>query len=161
MPASTPPSDLGIVEALVRLSALVQQVLAEVADGFGLSVLQSRLLGVLRDREPSMARLGSLLGLDKSSTTGLVDRAQRKGLAHRVEVPEDRRAFRVVLTERGRDLDRAIATEVSRQVTGLTDGLSAADRERFSQLASQVIQQHAAARGIDLSTSEGARYAGE
>jgi DNA-binding MarR family transcriptional regulator len=105
MPASAPPSDLGIVEALVRLSALVQQVLAEVADGFGLSVLQSRLLGVLRDREPSMARLGSLLGLDKSSTTGLVDRAQRKGLVCRVEVPEDRRAFRMVLTERGRDLD--------------------------------------------------------
>jgi hypothetical protein len=60
--------DLGIVDGLVQLSTLVQAVLSRAADSLGLSVLQARLLGVLRDREPTMAELGRLLDLDKSST---------------------------------------------------------------------------------------------
>src|ERR1700683_4702065 len=87
--------DLGIVDGLVKLSTLVQAVLSRVADSRGLSVLQARLLGVLRDREPAMAELGRLLDLDKSSTTGLIDRATRRGLVRRAQVPADGRSFRV------------------------------------------------------------------
>jgi DNA-binding MarR family transcriptional regulator len=43
-----------------------------------LSIPATRLLGVLRDREPTMLELAQLLELDKSSVTGLVDRAERR-----------------------------------------------------------------------------------
>lgn len=143
--------DLGIVDGLVQLSFTVHAVLGQVAASFDLSVLQGRLLGVLRDREPSMAQLGRLLDLDKSSTTGVVDRAQRRGLVQRIEVPEDGRAFRVVLTTEGRELAEAFAAEVGRHVTALTDGISDTNRRRLSRLASQVVLQDAGARGVDLS----------
>lgn len=144
------PADLGIVDGLVQLSALVQTVLGQVAVSADLSVLQGRLLGVLRDREPTMAQLGRLLGLDKSSTTGLVDRAVRRGLVDRAPVPEDGRAFRV-LTAEGHRLAQAFVAEVSRQVTALTGDLSETDRRRLSRLAGQVVVHHATAQGLDLS----------
>jgi NAD(P)H-dependent FMN reductase/DNA-binding MarR family transcriptional regulator len=139
---AAPSTDLGIVDGLVQLSSSIQTVLSQVAAGFGLSVLQGRLLGVLRDREPTMAQLGRLLDLDKSSTTGLVDRAQRRGLVHRVEV---------ILTTEGGDLAASFVAEVGRLVTALTDGISDANRQRLSRLASQIVLQDAAAHGVDLS----------
>jgi DNA-binding MarR family transcriptional regulator len=165
---ATPPSDgrapdLGIVDGLVQLSNLVQAVLAEggprgarsglaeVGTSADLSLLQGRLLGVLRDRQPSMAELARLLGLDKSSTTGLVDRAERRGLVRRVEVPEDGRSFRVVLTEEGGRLAEVLGAEVARQVAAITEGLSDTNRHRLSLLASRVVIRHAAMHGIDLS----------
>lgn len=145
------PEDLSIVDGLVQLSILVQAVLGRVAARFDLSVLQGRLLGVLRDREPTMAHLGRLLDLDKSSTTGLVDRAERRGLVGRAKVPEDGRAFRVVLTAEGRQLAEVFAAEVGLQVTALTDGLGETNRKRLARLASQVVHGDAAAHGVDLS----------
>ena len=59
-------------------------------------MLQASLIGVLHDRESTMAELGRLLDLDKSITTGLIDRAVHRGLVRRVPVPEDGRSFRVV-----------------------------------------------------------------
>jgi len=42
------------VDALAQLSFLVQGALAEIAAQHDLSIIQTRLLGVLRDREPTM-----------------------------------------------------------------------------------------------------------
>jgi DNA-binding MarR family transcriptional regulator len=145
------PADLGIVDGLVQLSFLVQAVIAAAADSVGLSVLQGRLLGVLRDREPTMAELSRLLGLDKSSTTGLVSRAEARDLVQRAQVPEDGRAFRVTLTGEGRRLAEALVAEIDTQVTALTIELSDTNRHRLSLLASSVVHHHATAHGIDLS----------
>src|SRR6202050_4094220 len=120
--------DLGIVDGLVQLSTLVQAVLPRGADSRGLSVLQARLIGVLRDRELTMAELGRLLNLDKSSTTGLIDRAVHRGLGRRVPVPEDGRSFRVVLTDEGLDHARTLTAEVTSQISALTDDLSDTNR---------------------------------
>ena len=140
------------MDALVQLSMVVHAVLARVAAGSDLSMLQVRLLGVLRDREPSMAQLARLLDQDKSSTTGLIDRAERRGLVRRIEVPEDGRSFRVVLTEQGRNLTVVLGAEVGRQIGAITEGLSDSNRNRLSLLASQIVFHEAGARGIDLST---------
>ncbi|MFF3002117.1 MarR family winged helix-turn-helix transcriptional regulator [Kitasatospora sp. NPDC057940] len=143
-------SDLGITDGLVQLSFLVQGVLDHAADAHGLPVLQARLVGVLRDREPSMAQLANLLDLDKSSTTGLATRAERRGLVERVPVPEDRRAVRVRLTGHGRRLAEAFAAEVGQRLEQAVSGLTETNRKRLSQLASQVVQHDAAAHGTDL-----------
>jgi DNA-binding MarR family transcriptional regulator len=148
-----PPPNLGLVDGLVQLSAAVQAVVARVAAGADLSMAQARLLGVLRDRQPSMAQLAGLLELDKSSATGLIDRAERRGLVRRVDVPEDGRSFRVLLTAKGRRLTEELADEVARGVAALTDGLSEADRRKLAHLAGRVVVHDATARGIDLSTS--------
>jgi len=138
LPLDNRAADLGIVDALVRLSYAVQGVLARVAADYDVSLVQVRLMGVLRDREPGMMELANYLGLDKSSMTGLVDRAERRGFVRRTMPPEDRRTVHVALTDRGRELAQAFVSQVERDLGALVQLLSAAERKRLSVLASRV-----------------------
>lgn len=90
--------DYSITDALVRMSYAVQQILAAVGEAEGLSVTQVRLLGVLRDRELKVLEIASVLGLEKSSASGLIDRAERRGLLERRASSEDGRAVLVILS---------------------------------------------------------------
>jgi DNA-binding MarR family transcriptional regulator len=95
-------ADLGIVDALAQLSFLVQGRLAGHAAVHDVSMVQTRLLGILRDREPTMQELARLLNSDKSSVTGLVDRAEKRGLVQRTPCLDDHRVIRVSMTASGR-----------------------------------------------------------
>ncbi|WP_328459760.1 MarR family winged helix-turn-helix transcriptional regulator [Streptomyces sp. NBC_00448] len=149
-PASASPSgpdvadvaDVGIADGLAQLSFLVQGVLGKVAAEYGLSVIQLRLLGVLRDREPGMQALARHLGLDKSSMTGLVDRAERRGLVRRTASPHDGRVVLVSLTAEGRELARTGAADASRRIHALTAHLTDAQRTQLSLLTSAVLADH-------------------
>ncbi|MFE2375753.1 MarR family winged helix-turn-helix transcriptional regulator [Streptomyces sp. NPDC059398] len=138
--ARTPgTTDLGIVDSLVQLSFAVQAALAAVAAERGLSVIQLRLFGVLRDRTPGMQELAGYLGLDKSSMTGLVDRAERRGLVRRTPAPHDGRAVQVSLTEEGHELARESTADAGRRIRALAAHLDDARRAELSLLASAVV----------------------
>lgn len=145
LPLDNRAVDLGIVDSLVQLSFAVQSVLARVAEGYELSLVQVRLLGVLRDCEPGMMELAGFLSLDKSSMTGLVDRAEGRGLVQRSASPEDRRMVRVALTDAGREVARAFAAQVERELQVLVEHLNADERKRLSVLASRVAVDYARA----------------
>jgi DNA-binding MarR family transcriptional regulator len=138
-----PFEDLGIADALAQLSFLVQATLARRAGVQDLSMIQVRLLGVLRDREPTMNQIASLLGLDKSSVTGLVARASERGLVARKASDRDRRTTHVSLTARGRKLAQQLTRQFESDVTALTETLTARERATLSSLASQVVAQQA------------------
>ena len=76
-------TDLGLVDALAQLTFTVQAAIGRVAATYDLSIVQARLLGILRDRQPTITELAGFLQLDKTSVTGLVDRAQERGLVRR------------------------------------------------------------------------------
>ncbi|WP_406438235.1 MarR family transcriptional regulator [Streptomyces sp. NBC_00631] len=135
--------DLGLVDSLAQLSFLVQGALGKVAAEHGLSVVQLRLLGVLRDRTPGMQELAHHLGLDKSSMTGLVDRAERRVLVRRTPSPHDRRSFLVSITPQGQQLARECEALADRQIRDLTAHLTESQRARLSQLASALVGHHA------------------
>jgi MarR family transcriptional regulator, lower aerobic nicotinate degradation pathway regulator len=132
-------ADLGLVDGLVQLSFLVQSVLAQTAAGHDLTVAQLRLLGILRDREPGMLALARHLGLDKSSATGLIDRAERRGLVQRASTIEDGRAVRVSTTPLGRELTEQVNADVVVRIQALGHSLSAADQRTFTSLVSQIV----------------------
>jgi DNA-binding MarR family transcriptional regulator len=142
---------LGIVDALVQSSFLVQAVLDQAAREHDLSIVQARLLGVLRDREPRMAELAQLMGLSKSSATGLVDRAERRGLVRRTAIPVgDERAIHVTLTDAGRALERKFTAQVARRLMTLSAGLSETSRTQLSKALSQLVLYDAQLSGVDL-----------
>ncbi len=142
--------ELNPADGLAQLSFLVQGILERRAREHDLSVIQIRLLGVLRDRMPTMNELSRLLGLDKSSVTGLVDRAERRGLVVRVPSTADRRAVLVSLTDRGRSLASAGAARFGADISLLLKHLPSADRDALSRLISRLLVAHATDRGIDL-----------
>ena len=114
------------------------------------SMIQTRLLGVLRDRRPTMNELAQLLSLDKSSVTGLVDRAEGRGLVLRVPSEADRRVIRVSLTDVGRALALDVASRFEQDVATLLGRLSRSDRRVLSGLVSRLLVADADARGVDL-----------
>jgi MarR family transcriptional regulator, lower aerobic nicotinate degradation pathway regulator len=154
-PAAARGQQLTTVDGLAQLSFLIYGILERRAAEHGLSIIQTRLLGVLRDRKPSMNELARLLTLDKSSITGLVERAERRGLVVRVPSTADRRSVLVSVTDDGRSLVSDVSARFEADVWMLLDSLPASDRDALSGLVSRVLVAHAAGRGIDLFPATG------
>ena len=132
-------ADLGFVDALVQTSFLVQSVLAKAAARHDLTVAQVRLLGILRDREPGMLQLAGHLGLDKSSVTGLIGRAESRGLVRRMPDADDGRAIRVSTTTMGRRLTQQVDSEIDSQIRALGDELTTAEQRTVGRLLSKIL----------------------
>ena len=141
---------LSPVDGLAQLSFLIQGLLERRAAEHDLSIVQTRLLGVLRDRTPTMNELARFLGLDKSSVTGLVDRAERRGLVARVPSATDRRAVLVSLTDEGQSFVSQAAAAFEADVTALLSRLPPRESATLSRIVSRLLVTHASDQGIDL-----------
>jgi MarR family transcriptional regulator, lower aerobic nicotinate degradation pathway regulator len=142
--------ELTTVDAIAQLSFLVQGMLERRAGERDVSLIQTRLLGILRDRKPTINELARLLGLDKSSTSGLVDRAQRRGLVRRLPSQVDRRSVRVSLTDAGRALVNEVAAQFEADIATVLAPLAPEDRSALTALLSRVLVTEASDRGVDL-----------
>ena len=143
-------ADLGIVDALAQLSFAVQSALGRIAMEHDMSLVQARMLGILRDRRPSIKELAALLQVDKSSVTGLVDRAEERGLVRRIPSRVDGRSVQIVMTAAGRRRVEGAATDFEGEISLLVGGLSPSQRADLSQLATTVVIADAKLRGIDI-----------
>ena len=86
-----------------------------------------------------MAELAQLFGVEKAALTGLVDRAERRGLARRAAVPGDRRALRVTLTDAGRRAAVAFHADATEELNRLLTPLAPGDREHFRGVMAQIV----------------------
>jgi DNA-binding MarR family transcriptional regulator len=131
------------MDGLFQLSFLLQSRLARIAAEHDLSLIQVRLLGILRDREPEMLALARHLELEKSSLSGLVDRAEKRGLVERRPSHDDRRVTTVRMTALGRKLTRTIEDTVAREVAALVAVLPEKERTRLASLVGRIVSQSA------------------
>jgi len=141
----TPQGSLDVAAGLVQLSGLVQGIYARVSERHDLTPAQARLLCVLLTGPRGMAELAQCFGVEKAALTGLMDRAERRGLAQRCAVPGDRRALRAILTDAGRQAAAAFHAEVGIEVGRLVEALDPADRERFCSVLAEIV---ASGRGV-------------
>ncbi len=84
-------------------------------------------------------RLSSDMGIDPSAMVRLVDELEDAGLAERRRRPNDRRAWEVVITAKGRralEQARRLASQVEDEVLA---GLTAADRRQLLALLRQAL----------------------
>jgi DNA-binding MarR family transcriptional regulator len=142
------------VDALAQLTFAVQGALGRIAAAHDMSIVQARLLGILRDRSPTIKELALFLQLDKSSATGLVDRAEERGLVTRTASLRDGRSVQVTMTAAGRELcDRGTAA-FEDEIAVLVAELSPSQRARLSATASLIVLADARRRGIDVLDAE-------
>jgi DNA-binding MarR family transcriptional regulator len=134
------PASVDVMDSLVQVSFTVIALLSQAAAAHELSLTQLRVLAILRDREPKMAELATYLGLDRSSVSGLVDRAVRRGLVRRDAGSADGRVVRVSLTPDGQQLARVLTDEIGGLLTPMTRHLSAADQKRLGVLLNKLLQ---------------------
>ncbi|WP_275294142.1 MULTISPECIES: MarR family transcriptional regulator [unclassified Amycolatopsis] len=149
-PADEPPPELNLTDALVQLSFIVQAVLGRLAGDEGLSVTQLRMLAVLDDREIGMRQLAGILELEKSSVTGLVDRAERRGLVQRVAVPGNRRAVHVTVTSAGRAVVHQVREAIDTELGQLAATLSDSRQDTFRRTIESLIHHYATEHAIPL-----------
>lgn len=123
------------VDALVQVSFTVMDVLTKTSAEFDLSVTQLRLLGILRDRTPSMAAIAGHLKLDRSSVSGLIDRAERRGLVARRTSTEDARVTIIDITPAGIELGQQLAASVNSRIEQLLDAAPTSARKVVLALA--------------------------
>lgn len=133
---------IGVVSALVRSAFLVNAVYAQSGREHGLTPQQGQLLCVLMAQPYGMTDLGAMLGLAKSSLTGLVDRSERLGLVRREHDPRDLRAVRVELTERGSRLADEFFVETCRRIDELPSSLDGAERDTLAGLLGRVVEDN-------------------
>jgi len=62
--------------------------------------------------------------IDRTTVGGLVDRLERIGLVERRQHPQDRRAYKIHLTKRGKELEGPLSECAGRSVTKITKGLN-------------------------------------
>ena len=126
-------------DALAQMSFTLMAVLTEVAAEHDLSLTQLRVLGILRDREPTMAELATFTGLERSTISGLIDRAAARGLVRRTADPHDGRSVRVTLTESARGLALEITAAVGDRIKPLTGQLNTAEQMRLTALLTKAL----------------------
>lgn len=130
-----------LVDALVRLSFVVMATLNTIGAEYDLSLTQLRVLGILRERRPRMAELAEHLGLKKSTMTGLVDRAEQRGLLARAPSAEDERATEVFLTPEGAKLVARGRARLADALVPLCRRLPPGDRRRLRALLERLLDQ--------------------
>lgn len=126
-------------DALAQTSFALMAVLTEVAAEHDLSLTQLRVLGILRDREPTMADLATYTGLERSTISGLIDRAAARGLVRKTADLRDGRSVRVTLAESARDLVPEITATIGDRITPLTGRLSADEQKRLTALLTKAL----------------------
>jgi DNA-binding MarR family transcriptional regulator len=126
-------------DALVQISFVLMATLTEVAAEHDLSLTQLRMLGILRDREPTMADLATFTGLERSTISGLIDRAAQRGLVVRSADPRDGRSVRLSLTKQARGLVPEVTAAIADRIKPLTGHLSAAEQKRLTALLTKAL----------------------
>ena len=127
-----------LVDLLVQTSFEVAAIVTRVGAEHDLSLTLVRVIGILRDRTLTMADLANYLGLERSTVTGLVDRAERRGLVIRQSSAVDGRSIELVLSDAGHALADGVAGTVSNRLTPIVEKLprevAAALPEVFARL---------------------------
>ena len=141
-PAADPAaaSQQELVDAVVMTSFATMAVLTRIAAEHDLSLTQLRVLAILRDRRVKMSELTNFLGLDKSTVSGLVDRAEKRGLLQRAPNPHDGRGVDVFLAPSGMRLAERGVAQVAQSLSPMTSALTPAEGRRLATMLERMLE---------------------
>lgn len=103
--------------------------------GVSITPAQSGILFLLKMKDgQTMSELSSVLTLDNSTLTGLVDRLERAGFVRRNAGTADRRASHVFITEAGRDEIEQARVVIRRVNDRIREDFSEGEIEAFKKV---------------------------
>ncbi len=126
-----------------RLQQMAVAVFLQETQGFGITPVQyGALLTVQRQPGLDQRSLANLMGLDTSTTAGVVDRLEARGLLRRSASPTDRRVKLLGITEDGAallaDMQPQVAAAQARMLAPLTD----AEKPLFMDMLTRLVLAH-------------------
>jgi len=88
----------------------------------------------------SISDLGEKVQLEKSTMTSLIDRMEAAGLLRRDDHPTDRRAYKICLTPRGRELEANLDQVVTEAYDRLTRGIADKDLQSAIEVCRRLMK---------------------
>ena len=138
-PKKPPLRGDGLTDALVPTAFVTMALLNKIGAENDLSLTLLRVLGILWDRRPRMTELAEHLGLEKQTMSGLIARAEKRGLVARAPNVEDGRATDVFLTGDGAKLVQRLHAQMREALVPLTGRLSDADQRLLQELLERML----------------------
>lgn len=144
MPPPRPPSLLALPSYLASYvagygRALLERELA----GRNLKLVHNAVLAALDDFGPqSQQELAACLRTDKSHLVNHIDLLEARGLVERAPDAEDRRRYRVTLTDAGRSLVAELQSVGHESQRGFLDALTTAEQRTLVELLRRVLEQN-------------------
>ncbi|HLV17862.1 MAG TPA: MarR family transcriptional regulator [Pseudomonas sp.] len=135
----TPSPDEELADALMTSAFVTMAIVNRIGAEHDLSLSLMRVLGILWDRRPRMTELADYLGLEKQTMSGLIARAEKRGLVARAPNKEDGRATDVFLTSEGARLVRLLREQGQQALAPAIERLSAAERKRLRELLQKAL----------------------
>lgn len=132
------PGD-GLADALVTTSFVTLAVLNKIGAENDLSLTLIRVLGILWDRRPRITELAAYLGLEKQTMSGLIARAEKRGLVARAPNAQDGRATDVFLTSEGVELVQRLHAQGQQALAPLIGQLGPSDQQLLETLLQRML----------------------
>jgi DNA-binding MarR family transcriptional regulator len=132
------PYDLGYQLKLV--SQLTYREFQARLEPFGITPFHYLVLCCLW-QEDGLATSGIAEKLQQlgATLTGVLDRMEERGMVRRERDPQDRRIWRVWLTEEGKSLREVLPPIAAEALEKFLTGVSARDRERLSKILARIV----------------------
>lgn len=138
--SQTPLPNEQLADALMTSSFITMAIINRIGAGHDLSLSMIRVLGILWDRRLRMTELAGYLGLEKQTMSGLIARAEKRGLVARAPNPEDGRATDVFLTDAGTELVKQLQAQGQEALVPLIGKLSESDQQHLQELLERMLK---------------------
>lgn len=87
-----------------------------------------------------LSDLGRCAGVEPSTITGLIDRMAADGLVYRTVVPDDRRALKANLSDKGRRLRTRVTAALNDMAREAFSGIAPEDMETLKQALRNILE---------------------
>ena len=135
------PQELRLWLRLLTCTQLIEQTIrSKLRSEFETTLPRFDLMAQL-ERSPAglmMNELSRRMMVTRGNITGITDQLVSEGLVERVEVPDDKRSWRVRLTKKGRNAFIGLAIEHERWIVGAFAGLDKNDVAELHTLLGRV-----------------------
>ncbi|MEZ5833885.1 MAG: MarR family transcriptional regulator [Dongiaceae bacterium] len=141
-PRSRPGIHLGDTVGLLRVMRLAAYLERDLAGGCAVKPGQFQVLAALRRRDPlpmTASELARAAILTSGAMTAVLDRLEEQGLVRREIDTEDRRARRITITEKGRQLINRALDQRMVQHRAVNAALTLEERETLSALLRKLL----------------------
>ena len=141
-PRSRPGIYLGDTAGMLRVMRLAAFLERDLAASCAIKPGQFQVLAALRRRDPLPMTAGELARaaiLTSGAMTAVLDRLEEQGLIRREIDAEDRRARRVTITEKGRNLINRALDQRMAQHRALNAALTLEERETLSAILRKLL----------------------
>ena len=104
-----------------------------------LSLQENKVIDLVGQRKSCIMReISGHLRVAVSTTTGLIDKLEEKGLVRRERTDEDRRIVRISLTEKGEKIYQSHGEELMKLCRGVLRSLDAEEQDIYLTLAKKI-----------------------